>query len=71
MNRIADARLHPLAFKAALLPILVGLWLATGIQRAVGAYMGYGRNLVGKGGGYSFLSPVPGAADASWRGIAQ
>jgi ATP-binding cassette subfamily B protein len=44
VNHIADARLHPLAFKA-LLPILLGLWLATGIQRAVGAYMGYGRNL--------------------------
>ena len=44
VNRIAEARLHPLAFRA-LLPILVGLWLATGIQRAVGAYMGYGRNL--------------------------
>ncbi|HYV61691.1 MAG TPA: ABC transporter ATP-binding protein, partial [Bryobacteraceae bacterium] len=28
-----------------LLPILIGLWLATAVQRAVGAYMGYGRNL--------------------------
>ncbi len=44
VNRIAEARLQPLGFKA-LLPILIGLWLATGIQRAVGAYMGYGRNL--------------------------
>ena len=24
---------------------MIGLWLATGVQRAVGAYMGYGRNL--------------------------
>jgi ATP-binding cassette subfamily B protein len=28
-----------------LLPIVVGLWLTTGLQRALGAYMGYGRNL--------------------------
>ncbi len=28
-----------------MLPTLVGLWLATGVQRALGAYMGYGRNL--------------------------
>ena len=28
-----------------MLPILIGLWLATGVQRAVGAYSGYGRNL--------------------------
>jgi ATP-binding cassette subfamily B protein len=44
VNRIADARLHALHFKT-LAPILVGLWLATAVQRAVGAYMGYGRNL--------------------------
>ena len=28
-----------------MLPIVIGLWLATGVQRAIGAYMGYGRNL--------------------------
>ena len=28
-----------------MLPMMVGLWLATGVQRAIGAYMGYGRNL--------------------------
>ena len=28
-----------------MLPTLLGLWLATGVQRAIGAYMGYGRNL--------------------------
>ncbi|MBZ5632676.1 MAG: ABC transporter ATP-binding protein/permease [Acidobacteriia bacterium] len=44
VNRIAEARLHSLQFKD-LLPILIGLWLATAVQRAVGAYMGYGRNL--------------------------
>jgi ATP-binding cassette subfamily B protein len=27
------------------LPIIAGLWVATGVQRAIGAYMGYGRNL--------------------------
>src|SRR5689334_8751454 len=44
VNRIAEARLHSLQF-SDLIPILVGLWLATAVQRAVGAYMGYGRNL--------------------------
>jgi ATP-binding cassette subfamily B protein len=44
VNRIAEARLHSLRF-TGLVPILVGLWLATAVQRAVGAYMGYGRNL--------------------------
>ena len=28
-----------------MLPIVIGLWIATGVQRAIGAYMGYGRNL--------------------------
>ncbi len=44
VNRIAEARVHALQFND-LLPIVTGLWLATGVQRAVGAYMGYGRNL--------------------------
>ena len=44
VNRIAEARLHSLQFRD-LVPILLGLWLATTVQRAVGAYMGYGRNL--------------------------
>jgi ATP-binding cassette subfamily B protein len=44
VNRIAEARLHSVRF-VDLLPIVVGLWLATGIQRAIGAYSGYGRNL--------------------------
>jgi ATP-binding cassette, subfamily B, bacterial len=44
VNRIADARLHSLQWRD-LLPIVIGLWVATGVQRAVGAYMGYGRNL--------------------------
>src|SRR6185503_19429835 len=44
VNRIAEARLHSLKF-TDMLPILIGLWIATGVQRAIGAYMGYGRNL--------------------------
>ena len=44
VNRIAEARLQSLKF-TDMLPILIGLWIATGVQRAIGAYMGYGRNL--------------------------
>ena len=44
VNRIAEARLHALRF-TDMVPILVGLWLAATVQRAVGAYTGYGRNL--------------------------
>jgi ATP-binding cassette subfamily B protein len=44
VNRIADARLHSVRV-TDMLPIVFGLWLATGIQRAIGAYSGYGRNL--------------------------
>src|SRR5258708_9729167 len=44
VNRIAQARSQSLHF-TDMLPIVIGLWIATGVQRAVGAYMGYGRNL--------------------------
>ena len=44
VNRIAEARLQSLRL-SDLLPVVAGLWLATGVQRALGAYMGYGRNL--------------------------
>src|SRR6476661_458933 len=44
VNRNAEARLHSVRFMD-MLPIVVGLWLATGIQRAIGASSGYGRNL--------------------------
>ena len=44
VNRIAEARLQTLSIRD-LLPIVAGLWIATAVQRAVGAYMGYGRNL--------------------------
>jgi ATP-binding cassette subfamily B protein len=44
VNRIAEARLHALQIRD-ILPIVIGLWLVTSVQRAIGAYMGYGRNL--------------------------
>jgi ATP-binding cassette subfamily B protein len=44
VNRIAEARAQSLQLRD-LLPIVAGLWIAAGAQRAVGAYMGYGRNL--------------------------
>ena len=43
-NHIAQARARSLQFKD-MLPIVIGLWIAAGVQRAVGAYAGYGRNL--------------------------
>jgi ATP-binding cassette subfamily B protein len=43
VNRIADARLHSLRF-TDMLPILIGLWMTASVQRAIGAYTGYGRN---------------------------
>ncbi|MDB4913283.1 MAG: hypothetical protein JWM95_927 [Gemmatimonadetes bacterium] len=44
VNQIAEARLRPVGLRD-LLPIVIGMWIATGVQRAIGAYMGYGRNL--------------------------
>src|SRR5258706_13076119 len=44
VNRIAEARVHALQFKDVL-SIVIGLWIVPAWQRAVGAYMGYGRNL--------------------------
>jgi ATP-binding cassette subfamily B protein len=44
VNRISEAQLHALRF-TDLLPIIIGLWVAAGVQRAIGAYQGYGRNL--------------------------
>ena len=44
VNRIAEARVQSLTWRD-MLPIILGLWAATGVQRAIGAYMGYGRNL--------------------------
>src|SRR3954471_11571082 len=44
VNRIAEAHVRSLRL-SDLLPILIGLWFANAVQRSVGAYMGYGRNL--------------------------
>ena len=44
VNRIAEARTQALSWQE-LWPIVAGLWVTTGLQRAIGAYMGYGRNL--------------------------
>jgi ATP-binding cassette subfamily B protein len=44
VNRIAEARTQAIQL-SDMLPIVAGLWLAATAQRAVGAYMGYGRNL--------------------------
>src|SRR6185295_15327117 len=44
VNKIAEARLQTIQFED-MIPILVGLWITVGVQRALGAYMGYNRNL--------------------------
>jgi len=44
VDKVADAKLHALGYND-ILPIVIGMWVATGVQRAIGAYMGYGRNL--------------------------
>lgn len=44
VNKIAESKVHPLEFND-LLPILAGLWISFIIQRAIGSYIGYGRNL--------------------------
>jgi len=44
VNRIAEAQARSLQL-IDLLPIVIGLWITTGVQRTIGAYMGYGRNL--------------------------
>ena len=44
VNKIAEARLHALKFESVLY-IVIGLWFTFVVQRALSAYMGYGRNL--------------------------
>jgi ATP-binding cassette, subfamily B, bacterial len=44
VNKIAEAKIHPLTFDDVL-PVVIGLWITFIVQRAVGSYMGYGRNL--------------------------
>ena len=36
VNQIAEARLTPLQFRE-MVPVLLGLWAVTGVQRAIGA----------------------------------
>ena len=44
VNQIAEARTQNLTI-TEILPVIIGLWIAFTVQRAVGAYIGYGRNL--------------------------
>jgi ATP-binding cassette subfamily B protein len=44
VNKIAEAKLNPMTF-GDVLPIVIGLWITFIVQRTVGSYMGYGRNL--------------------------
>jgi ATP-binding cassette, subfamily B, bacterial len=44
VNKIAETRLHPLEF-SDMLPIVLGLWICFIVQRTIGSYIGYGRNL--------------------------
>src|SRR6476659_10205001 len=44
VNKIAEAKIHPLTFDN-ILWIVVGLWITFVVQRAIGAYVGVGRNL--------------------------
>jgi ATP-binding cassette, subfamily B, bacterial len=44
VNVIAQAHEHATTFRA-ILPIILGLWVTIVVQRALGAYIGYSRNL--------------------------
>src|SRR6516225_10103829 len=44
VNKIAGARVHNTTLHD-ILPLIIGLWITIIIQRSVGAYIGYGRNL--------------------------
>jgi ATP-binding cassette subfamily B protein len=44
VNKIAQAQIRTMKFEEVL-PIVVGLWITFVVQRALGSYMGYGRNL--------------------------
>ncbi len=44
VNRIAEARSHTMPF-SGILWIVMALWIVVTLQRAISAYMGYGRNL--------------------------
>src|SRR5260221_11750053 len=59
VNRIAEARIHTLQFKDVL-SIVIGLWIVAAVQRAVGAYMGYGRHLFVRRGEMGDRRPLVG-----------
>ena len=44
VNKIAEAHVHAMQFNDVLY-IVIGLWITFVVQRAVGSYVGYGRNL--------------------------
>lgn len=44
VNKIAEASLHPMKIDDVIY-IVIGLWVTFVVQRAVGSYIGYGRNL--------------------------
>lgn len=44
VNKIAEAQVKSLQF-TDMLPVIIGLWLTIIVQRTVGSYLGYGRNL--------------------------
>ncbi|HEV3412755.1 MAG TPA: ABC transporter ATP-binding protein [Puia sp.] len=44
VNLIAEAHQHKITFQV-ILPIIIGLWFTIVVQRALGAYIGYSRNL--------------------------
>ena len=44
VNMIAEGYRHAVTFQA-ILPVIIGLWATIVIQRALGAYIGYSRNL--------------------------
>ena len=44
VDHIAKAQIHPVSFEE-MLPIVLGLWFAICVQRAISGYMGYGQSL--------------------------
>ncbi|HTR28411.1 MAG TPA: ABC transporter ATP-binding protein [Puia sp.] len=44
VNMIAEAHQHKFTFES-ILPVILGLWFTIVVQRALGAYIGYSRNL--------------------------
>jgi ATP-binding cassette, subfamily B, bacterial len=44
VNKIADAKIQSLTF-TDILPVIIALWLTIAVQRILGSYIGYGRNL--------------------------